>query len=58
MLTQQDASFEIPEGDTRYLAKELLSNQLNKKAIDLKKADIFALGATAYELVEGVKLST
>jgi serine/threonine protein kinase len=26
MLSQKDASFEIPEGDTRYLAKELLSN--------------------------------
>lgn len=38
----------IPEGDCRYLAKELLSrNELP----DLKKADIFSLGITAFELI-------
>lgn len=49
---------EIPEGDQRYLSKELMcQNQTRFKTnLDLKKADIFALGATAYQLIEGVKL--
>lgn len=46
---------EIPEGDDRYLAQELLCFNQNKHGmIDLKKADVFALGCTAYELIEGV----
>ena len=37
---------------------ELLTEQVNRHKIDLKKVDIFALGVTAYELIEGVKLET
>lgn len=40
----------IPEGDSRYLSKELLST-LPHIVPDLKKADIFSLGITAYELL-------
>ena len=49
---------EIPEGDQRYLSKELMcQNQTKFKTdLDLKKSDIFALGCTAYELIEGAKL--
>jgi serine/threonine protein kinase len=48
---------EIPEGDDRYLAQELLCYNQNKHGvIDLLKADIFALGCTAYELVQGVDM--
>ncbi len=36
----------------RYLAPELLKNQLDK----LEKADMFALGATLYELASGCPL--
>jgi hypothetical protein len=59
MISQVKAKkTEIPEGDARYLAKELLTIQLNRQQIDLKKADIYALGATAFELIEGIKLKT
>jgi len=48
---------EIPEGDERYLAQELLCFNQNKHGmIDLKKADVFALGCTAYELIEGISM--
>lgn len=45
----EDAS--IPEGDCRYLAKELLSRDVLSHLPDLKKSDIFSLGITAYELL-------
>jgi len=41
----------IPEGDCRYLAKELLSRDMLSFLPDLKKSDIFSLGITAYELI-------
>ena len=41
----------IPEGDCRYLAKELLSRDVLSCLPDLKKSDIFSLGITAYELI-------
>lgn len=47
---------DIPEGDCRYLAKELLNDDPDHPIPDLTKADIFALGITAYELVEGQEL--
>ncbi|CAG9311828.1 unnamed protein product [Blepharisma stoltei] len=49
---------EIPEGDARYLAPEVLANvSENPESIpDLSKADIFSLGATIYELMRGKTL--
>ena len=38
-----------PEGDMRYLAREMLDDDTN---IPLKKADIFSLGMMLYELME------
>jgi serine/threonine protein kinase len=53
----QGGDHEIPEGDERYLAQELLCFNQNKHGmIDLKKADVFALGCTAYELIEGIAM--
>ncbi len=43
---------DIPEGDCRYLAKELLNDDPTQPIPDLTKADIFALGVTVYELIE------
>jgi serine/threonine protein kinase len=53
-----DIGDEIPEGDQRYLSKELICQNQTKlnTDFDLKRSDIFALGCTAYELIEGVKL--
>ena len=45
---------EVPEGDSRYLAPELLSNPHP----DLPKCDIFALGASIYEVMNGLNLPT
>ncbi|GAX73479.1 hypothetical protein CEUSTIGMA_g931.t1 [Chlamydomonas eustigma] len=47
LATQKDGSKGISEGDARYLAPELLKN-LPLPCLD--KADMFALGATVYEL--------
>jgi wee1-like protein kinase len=47
---------DIPEGDCRYLAKELLNDDPSQAIPDLTKADVFSLGITAYELVEGKEL--
>jgi len=41
---------EIPEGDSRYLAPELLEF-VDHKVLDLTKADIFSLGATILEIL-------
>tara|TARA_B110000285_G_C14899621_1_gene502581 strand:- start:16 stop:243 length:228 start_codon:yes stop_codon:yes gene_type:complete len=47
-LTKITEDVNIPEGDCRYLAKELLSRT---ELPDLKKSDIFSLGITAFELI-------
>lgn len=47
----------VPEGDSWYLALELLSNDPNAELPDLKKADIFAFGILLYELIEGRRVA-
>ena len=47
----------IPEGDCRYLSKELLSKEVLNNIPDLKKSDIFSLGVTAFELISLVELT-
>ena len=47
-----DTETDIEEGDSRYLAEELL----NEQNPDLTKADIFAIGLTLYELAKGSSL--
>jgi len=47
---------DIPEGDCRYLAKELLNDDPSLPIPDLTKADIFALGITTFELIENKEL--
>jgi wee1-like protein kinase len=44
---------DITEGDCRYLAPELLSDFSENNFPDLTKADIFAFGATIFELITG-----
>ena len=44
---------DVPEGDSRYLAFELLNNDPNAPLPDLKKCDVFSLGILAYELIQG-----
>lgn len=56
LLTTIIEEHDIPEGDCRYLAKELLNEDPNLPIPDLTKADIFALGIIIYELIEGVEL--
>ncbi len=56
LLTSIAEDHEIPEGDCRYMAKEVLIDDPNVPIPDLTKADMFALGIVLYELVEGVNL--
>jgi len=44
-------SGDIEEGDSRYVAPELLNCDDCEDGLDLKKCDIFSLGITAYELL-------
>lgn len=46
---------DVPEGDARYLAPEML-DILSENIPDLTKADIFSLGATIYEIIRNKKL--
>jgi len=50
-LLKGDAHF--PEGEKRYLAKELIGSDSIE---DVTKADIFSFGALLYEIIEGVSL--
>ena len=50
-LTKITDDVNIPEGDSRYLARELLSQNVLNCLPDLKKSDIFSLGITAFELL-------
>eukprot|EP00644_Phytophthora_capsici_P008304 jgi/Phyca11/528054/estExt2_fgenesh1_pm.C_PHYCAscaffold_260046 len=49
-----DGSMEITEGDNRYLSRELLEGNRN----NLRAGDVFALGATIYELALGTTLAS
>lgn len=49
---------DVPEGDSRYLALELLSNDPNAELPDLKKADVFAFGILLFELIEGRRVAS
>jgi len=49
---------DIPEGDLRYLAKELLNTDQDGPIPDLRKADIFSLGILSYELIERRRVLT
>ena len=51
-IAEITASEDINEGDSRYLAPELL-NDSSDNLPDLTKADIFSLGVTIYELMIG-----
>ncbi|KAF5826740.1 kinase-like domain-containing protein [Dunaliella salina] len=48
LATAKDGSGRVMEGDARYLAPELLNGKYTEVGLD--KADMFALGATLYEL--------
>jgi wee1-like protein kinase len=48
-------SSEVAEGDARYVAPELLE-EITPSKLDLTKADIFSLGATALELLRNSRL--
>lgn len=51
-VAHADGSMEITEGDSRYLSRELMEGSRS----NLKAGDIFALGATIYELALGTTL--
>jgi serine/threonine protein kinase len=55
-LTKITEVVDIPEGDCRYIAKELLSRETMTNLPDLKMCDVFSLGITAYELLTLEKL--
>ncbi|KAL3677436.1 hypothetical protein R1sor_027384 [Riccia sorocarpa] len=50
--TRLDGTITIEEGDSRYASLEIINDDYS----DLHKADIFALGATMYELSRGLPL--
>lgn len=52
-IAKRSKDEEINEGDSRYLAPELLHDFTVGELPDLTKADIFSLGVTIYELITG-----
>jgi wee1-like protein kinase len=56
LAAPKDGSKGVPEGDSRYLALELLKAGQGSLSLSLDKADMFALGATLYELATGLRL--
>lgn len=52
--TKADGSMDIEEGDSRYMPLEILNDDYSQ----LPKVDMFALGATIYELARGSPLPT
>ena len=49
---------DVPEGDSRYLALELLNSAISEEIPDLKKSDVFSFGIMLYELIEGRRVSS
>jgi serine/threonine protein kinase len=49
LVTKLSASQDVEEGDSRYMSLELLAGDKS----DLRKSDIFSLGATLYEVCLG-----
>lgn len=51
----------IKEGDSRYMAKELLDDispeKIRSSQIDLTKADIYSLGISIYQMIVGINNS-
>ena len=60
-LDNENDAKTITEGDARYMAKELLNEysfaDIQKKTVDLTKADIFSLGIAIFELLVQDRLS-
>lgn len=54
-ISKRSREEDIPEGDSCYLAQELL-NDSSTELPDLTKADIFSLGMSLYELMIGEEL--
>jgi wee1-like protein kinase len=52
LVTKLSSSQEVEEGDSRYMSMEMLSGDKS----DLRKSDIFSLGATLYEVCLGRNL--
>jgi len=50
--TKADGSMDIEEGDSRYMPLEIMNDDYSQ----LPKVDMFALGATIYELAKGSPL--
>lgn len=58
-LSYRSQGEDIIEGDSRYMAPELLKEvDETDEMPDLRKADIFSLGVTVYELMIGGLRST
>jgi len=53
LLEAKQANVHVEEGDARYVARELLNHDHS----NLDRADVFALGAMAYELARGTALA-
>jgi serine/threonine protein kinase len=52
---QSKLSGYYPEGDSRFLAKEMMNDDDNQIP-DLRKADIFSLGIMVFMLMENIEL--
>lgn len=52
--TRADGTMDIEEGDSRYMPLEIINDDYS----ELPKVDMFALGATIYELAKGSLLPT
>ena len=53
-IAYRQSGEDINEGDSRYLAPELLNDLCESMIPDLTKADIFSFGVSIYELMTGI----